>query len=301
MLNFLGGARKLILEGKRSYFVPVRFDLKIIQPYLFTRQIHLMENPFFMHERERSYEVKRLGNALTLQKQFSRDFTGYFNYIFEKVNLQATAGSLEDLGGYDESHDKSGFTVGAQWNTVNDMFNPSAGIKLNAYMALMGIGFRSEYHYHKSELVFIQYHQLAKDWVLAGRGKIGYIGPLRESANTPLEERFLTGGANSMRGWGRHEIALLSDKGAQVGGNSLIEANLEFRYPIYKLLHGAAFVDAGNVWREAFHYPLGTLRYNLGAGLRVNTPVGPVRLDVARPVWDTKSSWQFFLSIGHAF
>ncbi len=300
MLNFLGGARKLILEGKHSYFVPVRFDIKIIQPYLFASQFHLMENPFYLHQRERSYEVKRLGNMLTLQKQFSPDFTGHFNYIFEKVSLLSTTGSLEVLDGYDGSHDKSGFTIGARWNTADDIFNPSGGVKLNAYTALMGIGFRSEYHYHKTEFALVKYHQLVKEWILAGRGKLGYIVPFRGTDTTPLEERFLAGGANSLRGWGRHEIALVN-KGGQVGGNSFLEANLELRFPIYRILHGAAFMDAGNVWREAFYYSLNTLRYNLGAGIRVNTPVGPIRLDLARPVLDAKTSWQFFLSIGHAF
>jgi outer membrane translocation and assembly module TamA len=55
------------------------------------------------------------------------------------------------------------------------------------------------------------------------------------------------------------------------------------------------------VWRDVQNTSLDDLRYAAGLGLRYTTPIGPVRLDAARPVWDDQSLWQFHLSVGEAF
>ena len=60
-------------------------------------------------------------------------------------------------------------------------------------------------------------------------------------------------------------------------------------------------MDAGNVWQDTYAVELGDLRYAAGAGIRFETPIGPIRFDMARPVWDEKKSWQWHLSVGHAF
>ena len=60
-------------------------------------------------------------------------------------------------------------------------------------------------------------------------------------------------------------------------------------------------MDCGNVWIESYTWKLNEVRYSLGIGLRVNTPIGPVRFDIARPVFDEDKKVQFHFSVGHAF
>ena len=62
-----------------------------------------------------------------------------------------------------------------------------------------------------------------------------------------------------------------------------------------------AFVEGGNVWEKAFNYKINDLAYAAGGGLRVDTPIGPVRFDVGFPLWNEKKSPQFFISVGQAF
>ena len=146
----------------------------------------------------------------------------------------------------------------------------------------------------------VRYYQLDDGWIIAGRVRSGFINPLRNESS-PIEDRFLLGGAFSMRGWGRHQISPVNEQGKLTGGNSMLEGNMELRFPIFDIFSGVVFTDIGNVWRKAFAYDFNQLRYDAGSGLRVKTPVGPVRLDIASPLFEREIRPQFYISIGHAF
>jgi outer membrane protein insertion porin family len=81
----------------------------------------------------------------------------------------------------------------------------------------------------------------------------------------------------------------------------LFEGNVELRYPIISIFSGVIFYDFANVWPPSYDYRFGDLRYAAGMGLRVRTPIGPVRADVARPVFDEETTIQFHISVGQAF
>jgi outer membrane protein insertion porin family len=300
-LQFLGGTRKFIFIGKRSHFLPVSLETKLIQPNVVFDDLDLIFNPFFITENEKSYRVDRVGGGLTFQKNFSPSTSGYLMYSLERDFLEnkiETDTLQRDAG--EIVNNKSGVTLGITRNTTQDPFNPAKGWKINGHFTYMGIGFKSRYNYYKSEFEVNRYFQLDKDWILAGKIAAGFIKPLEGDA-TPIEDRFLIGGASSLRGWGRHQISPVNEDGKLIGGNSMLQSSVELRFPIYDIFSGVAFVDAGNVWRSSFNYDLAQLRYDAGLGLRVSTPIGPVRLDVATPVLEGTYRLQFFLSIGHAF
>ena len=119
----------------------------------------------------------------------------------------------------------------------------------------------------------------------------------------PPEERFFTGGSSSVRGFRQNELGpgiyvqtLKYDDGeptgerteprfVPVGGTSITVANAELRFPspfLPRLLRLAAFVDAGTINTGNFwDLQKSDLRVTPGAGLRLATPVGPVRIDLA--------------------
>jgi translocation and assembly module TamA len=108
-----------------------------------------------------------------------------------------------------------------------------------------------------------------------------------EAGEPPLVARFLAGGPVSMRGYYTRRLAkmILQDgEWVPVGGNGLVEGNVEVRYDTTGNLGLALFLDAGTVsnasgvpseWRQ-----LERLQYAAGLGLRYRTPFGPVRLDL---------------------
>ncbi|HEX6693515.1 MAG TPA: BamA/TamA family outer membrane protein [Longimicrobiales bacterium] len=169
-----------------------------------------------------------------------------------------------------------------------------------------------------SEITFVRwlgqgavYRQLQPEWIVALGGRIGHffrtatLDPTRNFL--PPEERFFAGGANTVRGYDRNGLGqgvwvtdsvvvdtvtgLLipaEDGGAgfvPTGGTALAVVSAELRFPspiLSDYLRLAAFVDAGTVGtRSAWDIGLSDWRFTPGAGVRLRTPVGPIRVDLA--------------------
>ncbi len=114
----------------------------------------------------------------------------------------------------------------------------------------------------------------------------------------PPYEAFCMGGTSSVRGWGSCDLAV---------SKSFVEGTVEYRFPIWRMLSGALFVDAGSDLGSQKDVPgkPGKLLqksgsgYSLGGGIGVKTPIGPLRLDVASK--DLSGDWRYTLGVGWKF
>ena len=113
---------------------------------------------------------------------------------------------------------------------------------------------------------------------------------------------FFAGGGGSVRGYGYRTIGV--PVGPEViGGRSLIEASAELRARVTKSIGVVGFVDAGYVGAESFPDFDEELKVGVGAGLRYQTGLGPIRLDLAAPLnpGPDDPSIAFYVGIGQAF
>ena len=117
--------------------------------------------------------------------------------------------------------------------------------------------------------------------VLAVRARGGSIDSLRPGLESPVPffKRYFLGGATNLRGWGRFDVSPLSGLGLPIGGQTTINFSTELRIPLVGNLGGVVFLDGGNVWAIPWDFNLNDLRYDVGLGLRYNTPIGPFRVD----------------------
>ena len=114
----------------------------------------------------------------------------------------------------------------------------------------------------------------------------------------PPYESFCLGGTSSVRGWGSCDLAV---------SKSFIEGTVEYRFPVWRMISGAFFVDAGSDLGSQKDVPgkPGKLLqksgsgYSLGGGVGVKTPIGPLRLDVASK--DLSGEWRYTLGVGWKF
>ena len=137
--------------------------------------------------------------------------------------------------------------------------------------------------------------------VLAARLVLGsLIGAAPEQV--PPDWRFYAGGGGSVRGYPFQSIGPRTRLGQPAGGDGLLEASLELRQPLTERWGLAVFADAGAVSEDGIP-GTGDLSVGVGLGVRYQTPVGPVRVDLATPLSRASgdSPVQLYIGIGQAF
>ena len=99
----------------------------------------------------------------------------------------------------------------------------------------------------------------------------------------PASERFFAGGDTTVRGFSLDRLgtdATISPTGFPTGGNGLVVLNGELRATVIGSFGAVAFIDAGNVFLRATDLDLGQLRAAAGFGIRYQSPIGPIRIDL---------------------
>lgn len=179
--------------------------------------------------------------------------------------------------------------------------------------------------YVKSSFEFRRYLMLPMNSKVVFRGLIGAGTAYGNSTVMPFEKSFFSGGANSVRAWKIYSLGpgSYTDSTNIHTGDIDLEANIEYRFPIYSYLNGALFVDAGNVWlnKKNFYVPNGEFQFNrfykefavgVGFGMRFDFSFFILRLDAAfalrNPSNPEGSRWvndfkhtNFNLGIGYPF
>jgi len=298
----LRSSSRLEIDLKRSEIEPYNISGRFVQPDFLFRHLTFVAYPFIRRENEPSYKADRRGIRLSLEHPLVSHLDGVISYTIEAIKLDtATVSVITREQDILESYIKSAYTLGLLYNTSLPPFNPERGINITLYHTVSGHGFGSPYQFNRTLLDVRQYEGLTEALVLAWRLKAGLLISQETNQFVPVEERFYSGGSTSVRGWSRFELGPRDASGIPIGGNSLLEGSLELRFPIWSILSGVAFTDFGNVWRSSLTYKIDELRFAAGVGLRVGTPVGPIRLDYARQLGSGEDLTQFFFSFGHAF
>lgn len=292
--NFLGNGQRTniffeIGKGRRSY------KLGFFEPYLFENGTSFGINVYNNHDDiEREY-VEYEDPVTGTQHVFGGDITiGHPLGEFTRGNLTLRADRFRYSGDIDQV--LSPFVLlnvgaGLTTNTTNHPFTPNEGYKNNINLET-GLTFLDDTAmYSKITLSHSRYFRLFRDdLTLAIRG----LGGRSLSGALPDSEMFRIGGAESLRGYNYGQTGLVGDK--------MLLLNTELRFPIYDFISGVVFTDWGKAWEPEERMSLTDLFNSYGLGVRVNTPLGMIRLDYG---WglneESKREGQFSFGLGHTF
>jgi outer membrane protein assembly complex protein YaeT len=184
----------------------------------------------------------------------------------------------------------------------SDPFDPARGWFAATTLEVSRPGLGSDLSFLKSYLQYFRFFPLGDTVLLASAARVGLARTYRDEDLIP-NERFFAGGATSVRGYGQDDLGPRSIFADASGGRALFIGNGELRFPLHRWLKGVGFVDVGNVYETVSAFSLLNLQTGTGVGLRLHTPVGLLRFDVAVPVnrrpFDPK--WTTYFGLGHAF
>lgn len=299
--NLFGGAERLTLEGEISNIAGVadatdyRIGARLERPATLTP-----DTSFFLTTEAERYE---LGDIIVDQLTFGTGLAHVFSpELRGEVALEYTY-ARADILGFNFTFKQVALPAFLEWDRRDDRLNTTKGFYLKAE-ATPFLGFDATGSGAQVKGDFRAYRRLGvgERVVLAGRAQLGAVlGP--SLAETPPDYLFYSGGGGTVRGQPYQSLGVTRTSGGvtfETGGQSFAALSGEIRTRVTETISVVGFYDAGFIGAEDFSD--GRWHSGAGLGLRYDTGLGPLRLDVAAPVsGDTGSGVQLYLGIGQAF
>lgn len=192
-----------------------------------------------------------------------------------------------------------------RWSSANSPLDPTKGVSFTVRATPSFQVLVPTFSYFTQLSTLAGYYSICHDTItFAARAQAGNIfGASRHAI--PLPDRLFGGSENSLRGYRTGSVSPLNKHGQPIGGRSLITGTLEARFRSSTNLGWVAFYDTGEVFSHMIP-PLQEARFlhSVGVGVRYQTPIGPLRLDIGVPLQRRKhidSPFQIYFSIGQAF
>ena len=297
----LFGTRRYAGLVLRAGSIERRAQALVRDPRLFNTRLAGLASAFYEEKERDTFTVTRRGARLQLEQKRSRRLTRFYGYVIEGVNLADVSVTAEEIPAQQRLADL-GWALA--YDSRNDFVDPRRGLFGSVDLKWFGAAIGSEAEFGRVFLEISYYHPLSRRVVWASALRAGGAWPFGAGENVPISEHFFAGGDNTVRGFPRDHLGPIDPvSGDPLGGELSLIYNQEVRFPIWRSLRGVAFYDGGNVFSAPADLSARDLRSVLGVGLRLNTPIGPLRLDYGR-VLDRKTGEDpgaLYFSIGQAF
>ncbi|MEO0009487.1 MAG: BamA/TamA family outer membrane protein [candidate division WOR-3 bacterium] len=257
-------------------------------PYLFFQRVDFQTHPFFYYEQLDSSRLRDYG----IETGMGRDLLpplhlGMFNRLrFVADTVRGVTNSL---------------ALNLIYDTRNDFLEPHRGIYLQPLFEVAGGPFRGDNDFIRIRLDS-RWYQSVNQFVIALRFAGGRVMPYGRLFRVPYYEEFSLGGSSSLRGYPERALGPDTAAGGRYGP-VVINGNFELRTPyILRWVGVVGFLDCGQV-ADQNDLRLRGLEVGAGGGIRIKTPIGPVRFDwgkrlIRAPAGDRG---RFYIGILHTF
>ncbi|HEX2758594.1 MAG TPA: outer membrane protein assembly factor BamA [Thermoanaerobaculia bacterium] len=341
--NFLGRGDTLGLQfqrGNRSNF----FDISFAEPWFLDQRMSIGGSVF-----SRTLDYSDVAGGLDQRSKGATLSLGYGLGIFDVASIfygftdqkstyqvypppPPPGGGTVPVAFATYSGKTSAVTPGYRYDSRNDPFDPTRGMKVGVSLSIAGGPFGGDFSYYKLSANATRYLPFGRKGNFAFNLDLGLLraysgeqdpAEIGYDSRIPLFDRYRIGGDRSVRGFKYGSIypldsqnrAFFTSTGALLGGDRFLVFNAEYVYTVAGPLKLAIFFDAGNTWLEGQSPALGSLRKSTGLEMRVLLPIfqAPLRFiyginlapkdikDQAGNVIQTESRTDFAFSIGTTF
>ena len=278
--NFLGYGQILSLKASLGSTTN-NYELSFTEPWLLDLPLWSQITIWKYKRDYDSYSLDTEGAGFTLGYPIWEKINAYAGYNFtinniENINYDTATSYIMDQAG---QRIASSVTLSLGRDTTDDNIFPTKGTKTSISVQHAGTPLGGDTKFTKYSAGATAYYPLFWDMVFGAKGRIGYLQNNDDSdSRIPINERYVLGGINSLRGL-RYVGIRNSGSSDVLGGTSMLVFNFELVFPFIKDagMKGVVFFDAGNTWDGGYY--LDDLRQTVGLGLRWYSPIGPLRIE----------------------
>ena len=318
--NFLGLGLKAnvsaSLGGKSQ-----TYSLGLTDPYFLDSKWTLGAD-VYRSERDYLDYTRRLTGADIKAGYPINDFIGtFFMYKYEIKDLFNPQAAYKNLNSTDPDTYPLGSTTTSSvlgsitHNNTDYRLDPTSGFINSLSIEYAGLGGNNRFARFITDHTW--FHPFYKKMVFSTKLTLGYIQEVGKPV--PIDEKFYLGGIFSLRGYKARtvsptknqltldNIGTLTNERVYLGGSREVFGNTEITFPLLSDagLKGVVFFDYGNAFDESYSKLFSSLLMSYGAGIRWQSPIGPLRLEYGIPVnprsdIDSKTG-RFEFSIGSMF
>jgi outer membrane protein insertion porin family len=277
--NFRGTGDKVKLHWEFGGTSNRNYEVSYTKPWIDSKQTSLSFSVFNMTNEysdyntdgdlNTTYDRNRKGFEVTLGRP-----TGEYTQNYITLRNREDTWVQWDNEGTDYTNDaqylKDNFgltrsvTLMHVFDSRDNVFSPTEGSRLSVSAEFAGLG--GDFNFNKYTVEGRKYYKVGHDQVIATRLTAGYA-----TGHMPEAGLFSVGGSDTLRGY----------KDDQFEGDKMLSGSAEYRFPVAGKVQGVVFSDIGSAWKGE-GYKLDDLHFSVGVGLRLTTPIGPIRIDYGK-------------------
>jgi outer membrane protein insertion porin family len=281
------------------------FVLALTEPYFLDYKVSLGGEVFYRDASFVSsvYQERRYGFDLNSRKALNQFTFARLGYRIESVDIHDVSNDASEAIQKEAGEKlKSQISAGLTYDTRDSLMLTRKGHRVDLQTYVSGGPLGGDVQTYGFDLEGAKYFLLPGDTILTFNAEIANVTTWGGGDDVPIFDRLYLGGANNLRGFSFREVGPKDKDGEPIGGRGLIRATVEYTFPVVEKVRGAVFYDVGGVGRDSFNY--GKINSDAGVGLRLDLPIGPVRIDYGIPITSDRyndSNGKFNFNIGYQF
>ena len=306
--SLTGGGQKFRIRlqaGTQRKDVEIAFT----EPWFLDRPISVSYSTYYHEANYLSsvYDERSYGFAVDVRKALTPYVYATIGYHFEDVNainiaVDATPALRAELG----PSTKSSVSASLVYDTRDNPFLTRRGERISYTWYVAGFPSGGTEHLYGFDVEASKYWHLPWDMILLVNSEVAGVDALDEQENRLIKiyDRLFLGGSNNLRGFEFRDVGPRDKNGEPLGGQSVARSTVELTFPIVEKARGAFFYDNGFVNVNPWDYNFDDLSADVGFGLRLDLPIGPLRIDYGIPIQSGRhhlGSGKLNFNVGYQF
>jgi len=280
-------------------------ELALTEPWFMDRPISVGLTTYYHEANYLSsiYDQRNYGFSLDVRKGIRPFLYGSLSYRLESIDTFNVALSASpELVAETGPSTKSVFSANLTWDRRDNPFLTRSGERITYTWWVAGPGGTEQIYGFDVEAS--KYWRLPWDTILLINAEVAGVDAWGDQTKlVKIYDRLFLGGSNNLRGFDFRDVGPKDHNGEPLGGQSMARATIEWTFPIVEKARGALFYDTGFVNTNPWDYNFNNVASDIGFGLRLDLPIGPLRVDYGIPLQQAGNhgSGKFNFNVGYQF